>query len=277
MAKFEGRINYIGGSDFATVLDINKYKKRIELVLEKAGVIVNNFEGNEATRRGELLEDIVIEMFEEETGLKVSDKQKEFEINEENCIQLKCHVDGITSDNCLFEAKTTDINSKTWVNEEIPLGYQAQLEFNCFLSGLKKAYIAVAFCDENEIVKFDYKEYIPSMAPEHILDICKQFTNEINKYKKIGVVNNGLVVRESFDNSLIEELSELNEKIKEIKKQITPFENRKKEIESILKEKIGTNLGIENDLYKITMSNRITSPIQDYKISRSSLKIEYKE
>ena len=104
----------IGGSEFATVLGINPYKKRIELVLEKAGVIADMFEGNEATRRGEFLENDIIAMFEDESGLSVVDEQKEFALEPNDCLPLVCHVDGITSDDAVFEAKTTDIKSKTW-------------------------------------------------------------------------------------------------------------------------------------------------------------------
>lgn len=277
MAKFENRISYIGGSDFGTVLDINPYRKRIELVLEKAGVIVNNFEGNKATERGELLEDIVIELFEEKSGLKVTNKQEECEMILEDCIDLRCHLDGITSDDAVFEAKTTDIKSKTW-NDGIPVYYQAQLEFNCKLSKKNKAYIAVAFCDQNEIVDFKYFEYIPNIELEHFIDICKEFTQDVEKYKHLGIVNNGLIVKEENNtNKIVQELEELNEKISNIKKQIKPLEDEKKKIESILKEKIGNNLGIETNIYKITMSHRITSPVLDYKISRSGIKIEYKE
>lgn len=277
MAKFENRISYIGGSDFSTVMDINPFRKRIELVLEKAGVIVNNFEGNKATKRGELLEDIVIEMFEEKTGLKITDKQAEFEMKIEDCIDLKCHLDGITSDNAVFEAKTTDVKSKTW-KDGIPLYYKAQLEFNCKLSKKEKAYIAVAFCDENEIVKFEHFEYIPSISDEEFITICKIFTKDVEKYKSFGIVNNGILVKEKEDlNKLIEDLEEIDAKISNIKKEIKPLEEEKKKIESILKSKIGNNLGIETNLYKVTMSNRITSPVLEYKISRSGLKIEYKE
>lgn len=93
----------IGGSEFATVMDINPYKKRIELVLEKAGVIANTFEGNDATRRGEFLETDIIAKFEDATGLTVSNEQQEFIVEPNDCLPLVCHVDGITSDDAVFE------------------------------------------------------------------------------------------------------------------------------------------------------------------------------
>lgn len=266
----------IGGSEFGTVLDINPYKKRIELVLEKAGVIADMFEGNEATRRGEFLENDIIAMFEDETGLTVTNEQAEFKLQPVNCLELRCHVDGITSDDAVFEAKTTDIKSKTW-NNGIPEEYKAQLEFNCHLALKNKAYIAVGHCKENEIVKFEWFEYKPAMSLNEIIEQCQFFTEDVEKYKKIGLINNGNIIKTKIDNNLIEELNLLKEKVANYKKEIKPYEEKIKIIENKLKEQIGNNLGIENEFYKITMSNRITTPTFEYKISRSGIKIEYKE
>ena len=271
----EQRQNRIGGSEFATVLGINPYKKRIELILEKAGVITNTFEGNDATRRGEFLENDIIAMFEDETGLSVTNEQEEFIIQPKDCLELRCHVDGITSDDCVFEAKTTDKKSKTWDNG-IPEGYKAQLEFNCRLARKTKAYIAVGICDGNEIINFKWYSYEPQKSLLEIIEVCQEFTKDIEQYKTIGVVNNGLILKTKINENLINELSQLNDKISEIKKQLKPYEDRKKEIESLLKKQIGSNYGIEDELYKITLSNKITSPILNYKVSRSTLKIEYK-
>lgn len=265
----------IGGSEFGTVIDVNPYQKRIELILQKAGVITNTFEGNEATRRGELLEDEIIELFEKETGLKVTNQQKEFSYAPNYCLPLVCHVDGITSDDAVFEAKTTDKSSKTWANG-IPEYYKAQLEFNCYLSGCKKAYIAVGICDDVNIIEFKWFEYQPEMTGEQIIEKCCEFSREVEKYKSLGVVNSGIIRKEEIDNSLIDRYFELTEEIKKIKTQLSPLEDEKKIIENHLKLQIQNDNGIENDLYRITLGNRITSPSNDYKISRSVIKIELK-
>lgn len=270
----EQRLTRIGGSEFATILDINPYKKRIELVLEKAGVIVNTFEGNEATRRGQFLENDIIAMFEEATGLKVNDEQKEFTISPNDCLPLVCHVDGITSNNAVFEAKTTDINSKTW-KDGIPEHYKAQLDFNCNLSGRSRAYIAVGYCKDNEIVKFEHYIYTVDRTMKEIVTECNEFTKEVEKFKTKRVVNNGRIVKSCFDDSLIDELEKLNSKIAEIKLQAKVYEENKKIIEEKIKKEIGNNSAIETNLYKITLGNRIIAPSFEYKISRSGIKIEY--
>ena len=74
----EERLKRIGGSEFGTIMEVNPYSKRIDLVLEKAGIIASTFEGNAATRRGEFLEDEVVARFEDETGLEVTNQQDEF-------------------------------------------------------------------------------------------------------------------------------------------------------------------------------------------------------
>lgn len=271
----EIRQKRIGGSEFASVLDVNPYKKRIELVLEKAGVIANTFEGNEATRRGEELENEIIAMFEDETGLSVTDEQREFTFNPLDSLDLVCHVDGITSNDAVFEAKTTDIKSKTW-KDGIPEYYKAQLIFNCALAKKEKAYIAVGYCKDTEIVKFEYFEYKPQMQLEEIVTKCQEFTADVIRYSNLGIINNGKIIKEKIDNNLIEELNFLKEQISQMKAEIKPFEDKVKIIEDKLKKQIGNNLGIENDLYKITISNRITAPTFVYKVVRSGLKVEYK-
>ena len=264
----------IGGSEFATVLGINPYQKQIELILDKAGVVVNTFKGNEATRRGELLESEVIALFEDKTGIKVKDEQKEFTLEPENSLPLVCHVDGITSNNTVFEAKTTDIKSKTW-KDGIPDYYKAQLEFNCMLAGLDKADIVVAYCNENEIQEIEHYEYKCCLSKEEIIQHCINFTEKVNQYRSVGVVNNGKTEKAEIDSKLIQELEDLNNKIAEMKAEIKPFEDKKKVIEIKLKNLIGCNNAIENDLYRISLGNRITSPSLDYKITRSGIKIEY--
>lgn len=273
----EERLQRIGGSEFGTIMEVNPYSKRIDLVLEKAGIIASTFEGNAATRRGEFLEDEVIARFEDETGLEVTNQQDEF-IKKATpyCLELRCHVDGLTSDDAVFEAKTTDIKSKTWQNG-IPEGYKSQLEFNMYLSKKKKSYIAVAFCNGDEIVDFKWFKYERQMKEDEILAYCYKFTEDVEYYKQFKPINNGKIIQSNLDDSLIEELNQLNEKIAKIKAEIKPLEDKKKKIEDKLKKEIGTNLGIETELFRITMGNKVTSPSQDYKFCRSGLKIEYKE
>ena len=279
MVKFEKRYDYIGGSDFGSVLDCNPYKKRIELVLEKAQVLANTFEGNAATRRGEKLEDAIIDLFEQETGLKVTNKQKEYtKEKREGRMRLTCHVDGMVKDNngqAVFEAKTTDIKGSVWDNG-IPEYYKAQLEFNMYLAEVDTSYIAVGYCNDNELEKFEYFTYKKQMKGEEIEKVCESFTQDVEKYKQLGVINTGIIKDQEIDGDLIDRYQSLIEEIKEKKEVINPLEKEKKMIEDKIKKMIGNDAGIQDDCYVISLGNRITSPSVDYKICRTGIKIQYK-
>ena len=279
--KFKNRHEYIGGSDFGAVLGVNPYKSRFQLILEKAQVLADTFEGNEATRRGEKLEDTVIQLFEEKAGLKVTDKQKTFSFEPLNdyFLKLLCHVDGMTEEDgkpVLFEAKTTDVGSKTWKNG-IPEYYQAQLEFNMWLSKAETSYIAVAFCEDMEIKDFQYFKYDRKMSEKEIIDKCDLFSQEVKFYReKYGVLNDGEIIEtKDISDEDITELDLINQKIAEKKKELKPLEEQKAAIETRLKTIIGNHSGITTGLYKITLGNRISAPTSEYKVCRSTLKFEY--
>ena len=182
----------------------------------------------------------------------------------------------IENTNIPFEAKTTNIKNK-W--GEIPTYYIPQLEFQMFMNKSDKAVIAVGYVnsdDDEDICGFDSFEYKREMTDEQVLEYCIEFTKDVEKYQKeYGTVNNGKVIKSNFDDNLIEELETLNEKISEIKVQAKVYEDRKKYIEDKIKKEIGQNSGITTELFKVTLGQRITSPVSDYKISRSGIKIEY--
>lgn len=279
MTEFKNRFEYIGASDFPVIMEQSKWKKRINLVFEKAQVIPTEEVNNSAVTRGSRLEHRVIREYEDNAGALICNFQKEL-IREktDDCIKLVAHLDGeIENTNIPFEAKTTNIKNK-W--KEIPAYYIPQLEFQMFMNKADKAIMAVGYVnsdDDEDICGFDYFEYKKQMADEEILEYCINFTKDVEYYKKnLGIINNGKVVNSNIDERLIEKLEEINERIAEIKKKIKPLEDEKKIIEDKLKKEIGTNKGFETELFRITMSNRITTPTFEYKISRSGLKIERK-
>ena len=234
MAEFKNRFEYIGASDFPVIMEQSKWKKRINLVFEKAQVIPMEEVNNSAVTRGSRLEHRVIREYEDNVGVLICNFQKELVREKtDDCIKLVAHLDGeIENTNIPFEAKTTNIKNK-W--EEIPTYYIPQLEFQMFMNKTDKAVIAVGYVNsdnDEDICGFDYFEYKKQMTDDEILEHCKQFTKDIEYYKNsFGTVNNGKVIKSDFDDNLIEELETLNEKISEIKAQAKVYEDRKKYIE----------------------------------------------
>jgi len=61
------RQRHIGGSDIGVLLGLNPYRTPVELYLDKIGE-GKPFKGNVATRRGQMLEPLVAQLYEERTG-----------------------------------------------------------------------------------------------------------------------------------------------------------------------------------------------------------------
>ena len=90
---------YIGGSDIPIILGISPFKKRFDLLLEKAGLQINEFKGNEYTEYGNELEPVIRSYINGYYGLNFLEGKV---INGD----IRCHFDGM-SDDYILEIKTT--------------------------------------------------------------------------------------------------------------------------------------------------------------------------
>lgn len=140
----------ISGSRSAAVLGLSQYSTPVSVWLEIMGrefCEKNNyefpiFEGNAATIWGTAFEGAIIELTEQKTDKKITDREKFFEKD-----YLTCHVDGIIDD-CLYEAKTTSVMTfrDSWGEpgtDKIPIDYMLQVQHNMLLSGLDKCILSV--------------------------------------------------------------------------------------------------------------------------------------
>ena len=138
------RSNYIGGSDAGAVIGMNPYKSRYTLWAEKTGK-VPAFCGNITTKVGAYLEQLVAEMFEEQTGKKVRKKNRTI-VNED--YPFACaNVDRlVVGERSLLEIKTTNsipLMRTLRNSNEFPDAYYAQVVHYLAVTGLDKAYLAV--------------------------------------------------------------------------------------------------------------------------------------
>lgn len=151
------RSKYIGGSDAGAVVGMNPYKSRYTLWAEKTGKIPE-FEGNITTKVGTYLEQLVANMFEEETGKKVRKKNRTM-VNEE--YPFACaNVDRlVVGEKALLEIKTTNslpLMKKLRSSDEFPEAYYAQVVHYLAVTGLKKAYLAVLInCREFKVYELE--------------------------------------------------------------------------------------------------------------------------
>lgn len=96
------REKYIGGSDIPIIMGISPFKKRYNLLMEKAGILEDSFTGNEFTEYGNIMEPKIREFIN--TNGKYYDE--EFIEDKKIIGNIRCHVDGFNG-KCILEIKTT--------------------------------------------------------------------------------------------------------------------------------------------------------------------------
>ena len=151
------RNGYIGGSDASAVIGMNPYKSRYTLWAEKTGKIPQ-FEGNITTRVGAYLEQLVADMFEEETGKKVRKKNRTM-VNED--YPFACaNVDRlVVGEKAVLEIKTTNsipLMRTLRNSDEFPDAYYAQCVHYLAVTGLDKVYLAALInCREFKVYELE--------------------------------------------------------------------------------------------------------------------------
>ena len=95
----QDRDKYIGGSDLPIICGISKFKTRWQLLLEKAGLAENTFEGNPYTRYGHYIEPFI----RDHINLIYN---TQFVPNRVINGDIRCHSDGFNGE-CVLEIKST--------------------------------------------------------------------------------------------------------------------------------------------------------------------------
>nr|DAI60349.1 MAG TPA: Exonuclease [Caudoviricetes sp.] len=198
------REKYIGGSDYPIITGISKYKKVNELAGEKAGVILNEFNGNIYTDFGNFAEPIIREYLNDTYNTKF--KEDTFIEKLDGSLPLRGNVDGYDKQlNLILEIKTTSDFEK---NQNV---YEAQVRFYQKLVKNSKAFI-IAIERTNEMLElfknneleelkqiildklnnneFDYLELKKVLTKEkkEIENNCIEFTNLVNEIALLGTI-----------------------------------------------------------------------------------------
>lgn len=216
---------YIGGSDIPIIMGISPFKKRFDLLLEKAELKHNEFSGNEYTEYGNILEPKIREFI----NLK---EKKPFLEDKKIVGDIRCHVDGYNQKDTILEIKTTSQVHKSVDEYKV---YLCQLLFYMSVYEAKKGKLAVyerpkdfnEEFDEKRLTTYDinfkdYKELV-----EDILQAVDQFRKDLIKVKE-----NPFITEEELQPKEVIELSnkvvELESKLlafKELEKQYNNFKN----------------------------------------------------
>lgn len=152
------RTKYIGSSDIASIIGISPWRSALDVWLEKRGEAEESTDPARERRlkRGIRLEPIVIEMFQEEKGVFVVDRNTRYSHSEYPFlaaqIDFEYDPDGECSAPCNGETKTVDPRAAyDWGpdgSQEIPDYYAAQVMFGLAVTGRKEATVVALIGDD---------------------------------------------------------------------------------------------------------------------------------
>lgn len=191
---------YIGGSDIPIILGISPFKKRFDLLLEKAGLKQNDFNGNEYTEYGNILEPKIRDYINSKVTCS-------FEEHKKIVGDIRCHVDGYDFKDTILEIKTT---SKLHKNVNEYKVYLVQLLFYMSVYGAKNGKLAVYHRPKD--FDEDFKEELLTIYDIDIKDykdLVEEIFQAVEMFRKdlIKVKENPFITEEELQPKELIELS----------------------------------------------------------------------
>ena len=175
------RNKYIGGSDIPIIMNISPFKKRFDLLLEKAELLENEFDGNVYTEYGNILEPKIREYINKLKNTNYIEYKK-IDGN------IRCHLDGFDNVSVLEIKTTSQIRKKVSSYKK----YLVQLLFYMQQTNVEKGLLAVYerpkdFCEEFEenrlqLFDIDIKDYDELL--KEINTAVKKFIKDLEKIKE---------------------------------------------------------------------------------------------
>lgn len=175
------RNKFIGGSDIPTIMNINPFKKRFDLLLEKADLLENEFDGNIYTEYGNVLEPKIREYINKLKNTNYIEYKK-IDGN------IRCHLDGFDNVSVLEIKTTSQIRKKVSSYKK----YLVQLLFYMQQTNVEKGLLAVYerpkdFCEEFQEDRLQMFDIDINDYDELLKDIntaLKKFIEDLEKIKE---------------------------------------------------------------------------------------------
>ena len=174
-AELEQRRTFIGGSEAAAAIGLNKYQAAFDLWQVKLG-LAPDFEGNEFTLWGKLHEPVIRQQYAERMNQVV--RLPAETIRHEKYPFMACHPDGITDSRRLFEAKTAG-RSEGWGetgSDQIPEDYMIQVQHNMLVLDLEVCDLA-ALINGNDLRIYEIRAH--RQLQDSIIDLEARFWHHV--------------------------------------------------------------------------------------------------
>lgn len=137
------RRGFLGGSDAAAVLGLSRWRSPLDVWSEKTGAIAPKDRSKELpVRLGHRLEDVVAELFSEETGKSVR-RVSEAQVHPKYPF-IRAQIDRrVVGEDAVLEIKTASgFKAAEWEDEDVPSEYLLQCLHQLAVTGRERCYIA---------------------------------------------------------------------------------------------------------------------------------------
>lgn len=198
----QDRDKYIGGSDIPVIMGISPFKTRFDLLLEKAGVKEDDFEGNQYTEYGNIMEEKIRSHINNELG-------KVFKEGQHIKDDIRLHTDGEDSVSIL-EIKTT---SQIYSNVDDYKIYLVQLLFYMIHTNKSSGFLAVYHRPEDFNEEFDSKRLqLFGINIDNYKELVDEINEAVDRFKEDlqKVKENPLITEEEL---LPVDLTEISEQV----------------------------------------------------------------
>ena len=226
------REKYIGGSDIPIIMGISHFKTRFDLLLEKAQLKENDFDGNDYTEYGNTMEPKIRQY------VNVLFKR---DFKEDKLIKddVRCHFDGLEND-MILEIKTT---SQIYQNVNDYKVYLVQLLFYMMYADKEYGMLAVYNRPEDFDERFDSDRLqIHTIKLDDYKDLCveimesvEQFRQDLQRIKE----NPFLTEEDLIDNSVVSlahEVISLEEQLQSYKELVKKYDDFKARLKTAMEE-----------------------------------------
>jgi len=137
----------IGASDAAAVAGASKYRSRYQVWLQKTGQCGPQ-EETEAMRWGRRLEPLLVEAYEERTGIMIRRPSIQLRCEHANYSWMRATLDGINAEDAVIELKVAGLGTSRSLGEDgetdsLPVEWLLQVQHQLAVTGLSKADVVV--------------------------------------------------------------------------------------------------------------------------------------
>lgn len=211
-------ISTLAVPDISIIMGISTFKSRFDLLLEKAGLKEDDFDGNEYTEYGNVMEEKIRNYMNELDNTKY----KEDKLIKDD---IRCHVDGYDG-NSIIEIKTT---SNIHDNVDDYKVYLVQLLFYMYNYNIKLGKLCVYQRPEDFNEEFDKERLkVYDIELDNYNDLIDKIKEAVKKFR--------IDLKKVKDNPFITEEELLPVDLTELSNKVIALENKLQEYKAIEEE-----------------------------------------